>query len=125
MIQPKRDHYSIELRDGIAIVEIEERRILDEGIIQEMGAILFELTERQGVRAVLLDWSKVTFVSSAFFGKLITFDKKMKATRRKHVFTAVCTEIYESFLLTHLYRMFEFKETKEEGLEFLRQPQLT
>ncbi len=67
----------------VTVVRFVDRKILDEGNIQEIGQELFDLVEKEGCKKLLLNFSTVDFLSSAALGKLITLDKKVQGRRRQ------------------------------------------
>ena len=100
----------------VNVVRFVDRKILDEGNIQEIGQELFDLVEKDGCKKVLLNFSTVDFLSSAALGKLITLDKKAKTAGAKLKLSNIRPEIYEVFLLTHLYKLFDIKDDEADAL---------
>jgi len=100
----------------VAVVRFVDRKILDEGNIQEIGQELFELVEKGKRKKVLLNFCTVDFLSSAALGKLITLDKKSKAAGVALKLSNIRPEIYEVFLLTHLHKLFDIKDDEAEAL---------
>jgi anti-sigma B factor antagonist len=100
----------------VTVVRFVDRKILDEGNIQEIGQELFDLVEKEGRRKLLLNFGSVDFLSSAALGKLITLDKKSKAAGAQLKLSNIRPEIYEVFLLTHLYKLFDIKDDEAEAL---------
>jgi anti-sigma B factor antagonist len=100
----------------VTVVHFVDRKILDEGNIQEIGQELFDLVEKEGRKKVLLNFGTVDFLSSAALGKLITLDKKSKAAGAKLKLSNIRPEIYEVFLLTHLYKLFDIKDDEADAL---------
>jgi anti-sigma B factor antagonist len=100
----------------VTVVRFVDRKILDEGNIQEIGQELFDLVEKEGCKKVLLNFGTVDFLSSAAMGKLITLDKKTKAAGAKLKLSNIRPEIYEVFVLTHLYKLFDIKDDEADAL---------
>ena len=100
----------------VTIVRFVDRKILDEANIQELGAELFTLVEKEGRTKLLLNFSSVDFLSSAALGKLITLDKKVKAHGGKLKLTNIRPEIYEVFVITNLNKLFDIKEDEADAL---------
>ncbi len=57
------------------------------------------------------------YLSSAALGKLITMEKKVKATKGKLRLCCIRPEIYEVFAITKLNRLFKICEDQERALE--------
>jgi len=100
----------------VTIVRFVDRKILDEASIQEMGQELFQLVEQDKRDKILLNFSKVDFLSSAALGKLITLDKKVKAHSGKLKLCNIRPEIYEVFAITRLNKLFDIKDDEADAL---------
>lgn len=100
----------------VTVVRFVDRRILDEANIQEIGQELFQLVERDGCRRLLLNFGDVDFLSSAALGKLITLDKKVKATNGRLKLCGLRPELFEVFAITRLNKLFEIEEDEKQSL---------
>ncbi len=100
----------------VTVVRFVDRKILDEGNIQEMGQELFQLVEEEKRAKLLLNFSSVDFLSSAALGKLITLDKKVKAHSGKLKLSNIRPEIYEVFAITKLNKLFDIKDDEAAAL---------
>jgi anti-sigma B factor antagonist len=111
-------HRRIEVSDigGVTVVRFVDRKILDEGNIQEVGQELFHLVEQDERKQLLLNFHTVDFLSSAALGKLITLDKKVKARGGKLKLSNIRPEIYEVFAITRLNKLFDIKNDEAEAL---------
>ncbi len=98
-----------------AVVSFIDSKILDEANIQEMGRELFGLVEN-GRKQILLNFSKVEFLSSAALGKLITLDKKVKSSQGQLRLSNIRPEIYEVFAITRLNKLFEIHDDEADAL---------
>jgi len=101
---------------AVTVIRFVDRKILDEGNIQELGKELFALVEEDNRKSLLLNFSAVEFLSSAALGKLITLDKKVKAHGGKLKLCKIRPEIYEVFAITRLNKYFDIKDDEEDGL---------
>lgn len=100
----------------ITVVRFVDRKILDEASIQELGTELFQLVEQENRGKLVLNFSKVDFLSSAALGKLITLDKKVKARSGKLKLSNIRPEIYEVFAITKLNKLFDIKNDEADAL---------
>ena len=100
----------------VTVVRFVDRKILDEGNIQEMGQELFQLVEEEKRSKILLNFSSVDFLSSAALGKLITLDKKVKSHSGKLKLSNIRPEIYEVFAITKLNKLFDIKDDEATAL---------
>jgi anti-sigma B factor antagonist len=111
-------HRRIEVSEvgDVTVVRFVDRKILDEGNIQEVGQELFHLVEEDQRKQLLLNFNTVDFLSSAALGKLITLDKKVKAQGGKLKLSNIRPEIYEVFAITRLNKLFDIKDDEAEAL---------
>ena len=111
-------HRRIEVSEvgDVTVVRFVDRKILDEGNIQEVGQELFHLVEEDQRKQLLLNFNTVDFLSSAALGKLITLDKKVKAQGGKLKLSNIRPEIYEVFAITRLNKLFDIKDDEADAL---------
>ena len=107
----------IEEVGDVTVAKFIDKKILDETNIQIIGNQLFGLVDEDGRAKIVLDFSNVEYLSSAALGKLITLDKKVKATRGKLRLCSIRPDIYEVFAITKLNKLFEIHENQEKALE--------
>lgn len=100
----------------VTVVRFVDRKILDEASIQDLGNELFQLVEQENRSRLVLNFSKVDFLSSAALGKLITLDKKVKARSGKLKLSNIHPEIYQVFAITKLNKLFDIKKDEAEAL---------
>ena len=103
-------------KGDVTIVGFVDRKILDESSIQDLGIELFSLIESEGVRRLVLNFTRVDFLSSAALGKLTTLDRKVKAAKGKLKLCCIRPEIYEVFKITRLDRLFEIHPDEESAV---------
>lgn len=101
----------------VTVVRFVDRKILDEASIQELGSELFALVEQENRGKIVLNFSKVDFLSSAALGKLITLDKKVKSRSGKLKLSNIRPEIYEVFAITKLNKLFDIKDDEADALK--------
>ena len=100
----------------VTVVRFVDRKILDEGNIQEVGQELFKLVEEDQRQKILLNFSTVDFLSSAALGKLITLDKKVKAQGGQLKLSNIRPNIYEVFTITRLDKLFDIRPDEADAL---------
>ena len=104
---------------SVTVVNFNDRKILDEDRIQDLGQELFNLVERDNRQKLVLNFTNVEFLSSAALGKLITFEKKVRKQGAELVLTNIRPEIYEVFAITKLNKLFEIKDDEADALAML------
>jgi len=99
----------------VTVVRFMDRKILDEAVIQELGAELHALAEESGSQ-LLLNFSDVEFLSSAALGQLIRLDKSLKANGGSVKLCQILPQIYEVFALTKLDLLFDIHDDEASAL---------
>lgn len=101
----------------VAVVAFNDKKILDEASIQELGSELFGLVEQQQGKGILLDFANVEFLSSAALGKLITLDRKVKAAKGRLKMCNIRPEIFEVFQITKLNKVFDIRKDEADAIK--------
>jgi anti-sigma B factor antagonist len=108
---------SVRTQDGVSIVEFQDRKILDELCINQIGERLRELIEDQTSPRLLLDFHNVEHLSSAALGMLITLNKQMLERQGRLVLANIHPQIYEVFKITRLNKLFNIQATTDEAMK--------
>jgi anti-anti-sigma factor len=99
-------------KDNILTIQLLDERLMDEGqlkrIYNDVIALLDKTTEKQ----VVLEFSKVQFMSSSMLGKLVQVHKKCKEYKVKLKLCGISSDIFEVFKITKLHKLFDI-ETDE------------
>jgi len=103
------------MRD-VTVVNLNDSSILDALQVERIGDELFELVEARARRKIVLDFSKVKFLSSSALGILIRLRKKAQEIKGKVVFCSLRRDLRQIFKITNLDKLFEFYETEEQAL---------
>jgi len=105
-------------KDGsVSIVKFEDRKILDELVINEIGERLNELAESEPQPEILLDFENVEHLSSAALGMLVVLNKQLAGRQGQLVLAGIRPQIYEVFKITRLNRIFNIHNTTEDALK--------
>jgi len=100
----------------VTVVKFLDKKILDEANIQELGLELFSLIEHDNRKSILLNFTDVEFLSSAALGKLITLDRKVKASKGRLKMSNIRPEIFEVFQITKLNKVFDIRNDESEAV---------
>ena len=104
------------LDGGITMITINDKRLVDEKDVEELGEELFSVARMRGKNKILLNWKNVEFCSSFFLGKLFKLNRIIQAGRGKLVFCLVPGEIWEVFKATSLNVIFDVRKTQLDGI---------
>jgi anti-sigma B factor antagonist len=100
----------------VSIVRFQDKKILDEAGILELGLELFGLVEVENRKKILLNFTGVEFLSSAALGKLITLDRKVKSYKGKMKMSNIRPEILDVFRITKLDKVFDIRKDEAEAI---------
>lgn len=101
----------------LAKVHFSDKKIVDSAIIEELGAELVGLVEKDHMKHLLLNFDSVEFLSSAALNKLIILDRKVKEAGGILRLCCLRAEIREVFTLTRLDRLFDIRKTEADALK--------
>lgn len=97
-------------RDGILFIQLDDQRLLDEGKIQTVEREIDEAIDGSEATRVVLDFSKVQFMSSSMLGKLVKTQKKVTGYKAKMKLASVAPDIQEVFKITRLDKLFSVEK---------------
>ncbi|MEQ8848551.1 STAS domain-containing protein [Botrimarina sp.] len=100
----------------VTVVTFNDSKIIDDQAIQELGQELIALVEVDDRKKIVLNFAAVEFMSSAALGKLISFEKRVRAHKAQLILTNIRPEIHEVFAITKLTRLFTIKEDEADAL---------
>ncbi len=100
---------------GVIIASFQVNRVVDEEIVRKLSDELAAIA--QTGRKVVLNFSRVEYLSSSVLGKLITFQKRLRSNGGELRLCGIRPQIYEIFEITRLNTLFDIYPTEEEALE--------
>jgi anti-sigma B factor antagonist len=103
------------IRDA-TIVNFQDTSILDTLQVQQIGDEIYGLVDTMNRKKLVLDFSKVRFLSSSALGVLITLRKKSEAIKGKVVLCGLRSELMKVFQISRLDKLFEFCDNEEDAL---------
>jgi anti-sigma B factor antagonist len=103
-------------QDDVAVVRFATSRILDQSNVQQLGDEFDALIDRYKLRKIVLNFSNVSYMSSAVMGKLVSLLKKVQASGGRLKLCSIEDSIYEIFEIMRFNRMFEIRKTEEEAV---------
>ena len=110
-------HRRVEVSEigDVTVVRFVDRKILDTANIQELGDELFALVESDNRKSLLLNFSRVEFLSSAALNKLLLLDRAVKKQGGCLKLCSLRPEIQEVFVITRLNQMFDIHEEEADA----------
>ena len=110
-------------QQDVVIVSFKDVRILDEHSIQQIGQEFNDLTlQAASGRKLLMDFSHISFMSSAMIGQVMKLYKLCKRDGIKFKLCGISPSILEVFRLTGLHKILEIHPNRAEALAVFGPP---
>ena len=100
----------------VTIVDFQEVRLLDTKHIDTIAEQLYQLVDRMDRKKLILDFSKVQFLSSSALSMLLNLHKKSKAIKGELVLCGLRKDLMKVFEITSLTKLFRFCADEKEAL---------
>jgi len=104
---------------GATVVELTDRRILDEVSINEIGEQISLLIAASAHPRFVLDFSGVAHLSSTALGMLITLHKRIREKGGELRLCGIQPAILEVFVITRLNEILKITSTQQESIDSL------
>ena len=101
------------------IVELVDKKILDEVAIMEIGDQLSALVSQADSPRLVLDFQNVRHMSSSALGMLVTIRRQVKDKGGQLRLCNIGETIHEIFVITRLGEIFDIRPSRDEALEGL------
>ena len=115
----QQDHPRLKIvnQGDVTVVELVDRKILDELNISHIGERLQGLVAKAASPKFVLDFSNVVHMSSSALGMLITLHKRVREKKGQLRLCGIQAPIYEVFVITRLNEIFDISETVEDAVK--------
>jgi anti-sigma B factor antagonist len=115
----QQDHprLKIETHGDVTVVELADRKILDEANISRIGERLQGLVAKAENTKFVLDFSSVGHMSSSALGMLITLHKRIREKKGQLRLCGIQPQIYEVFVITRLNEIFDISKTLDDAVK--------
>ena len=115
----EQDHPRLKITThaDVTVVELADRKILDEVNISHIGERLQGLVAKAASPKFVLDFSNVVHMSSSALGMLITLHKRVREKKGQLRLCGIQAQIYEVFVITRLNEIFEISETLADAIK--------
>lgn len=112
----QQPHVRIIEADDVRIVAFQDRKILEEFTINQIGDELAVLVQSIEQPKILVDFEQVEHLSSAALGMLIKLQNLVAERKGKLKLSNISHPIYEVFKITKLNSFFDIHDTKDDAL---------
>jgi anti-sigma B factor antagonist len=119
MSNSQQERITVSEKNGANIVRFRDAKILEDRVIQQLGAELVGLVQGQSEPKLVLDFTGVKYLSSAALGKLITLRRKVEQAGGKLRLCEIDSEAMDVFRIAKLDDYFEIHRDQRSALESL------
>jgi anti-sigma B factor antagonist len=111
---------SVEYTENATVITFTDEKILEEKDVQAIQESIMSVIEStSGGIKLILDFSKVQFLSSAVLGLLIRISKKVYETDGQLKLCSINPKIYKIFKITRLTKIFDIYDDTGSATESL------
>jgi len=115
----KTPRLRVAVAGSATVVELTDRRILDELSINEIGEQISAMIAKSPSPKIVMDFSGVAHMSSSALGMLITLHKRIREKGGELRLCGIQPAILEVFVITRLNEIFAISQTREQALQTL------
>lgn len=119
-MQKQSPRLNISTEGDVTVVELTDRKILDESNISQIGEQLNLLVAESASPRLVLDFATVSHMSSSALGMLITLHKRVCERAGELRLCNIQPNIYEVFVITRLSEIFQISPSRQEALASLQ-----
>lgn len=108
----------------VGVVSFLTSQVLDELNVQQLGTELNDLVDKEGMVRMVINFSKIKFLSSAVLGKLISLNKKVAGQKGRLAFCNINADIMQVFKITRLDKLIPIFDDEQEAVKGVAKPGL-
>lgn len=110
-------HFTVQQIDKATVVEFRTASLMDPVDLQNVAEALYELVDKQDKRQIMMDFERVTYLSSQAIGIVLNMNKKLGTLKNSRlVLCGVGPRLMELVRITRLDRVLTIKPTQKEAL---------
>lgn len=109
----------IEKFKDATVVTIQDPRLLESRTLDALGEDLYRLVDQMNRKMLVVDCSKVQFLSSAAFSVFINLHKKSAAIKGTLILCGLKKDLMQVFEITRLTKLFKFAPDEKAAVEML------
>ena len=110
-------HISVKDVDGIAVVDfINDQLMFESSIVEEIGGELNSLISDHNYSKIVLDFSKVQYVSSTMLAKLAGLERHVGIAKGRLKLCGLGPILMDTFRIGHLDRLFSVHDDVESAV---------
>ena len=103
----------------VTVADLLDKEIskFDETATDEVARVLFDAVEEDPPIRLLINFDRVAYLNSCMLGVLIRLKKRIKETGGDLKLCSLNHALYEMFLFTEVYKLFEIHQNTQAALE--------
>ena len=110
--------FTVQQVEKFTIIEFRQPSLMDPVELESIGTSLYRLVDEEDRRKVVLDFERVTYLSSQAIGIVLTMQKKLNALpHSKLVLCGVGPRLMELIKITRLDRILTIKPSQREAIK--------
>ena len=117
MPEGQQQRIAVSEKDAVTIVHFRDSKILEDRTIQELGTELNALVQVKNSPRLVLDFTGVTYLSSAALGKLITLRRRVDHVGGQLRLCEIAPETMDVFQIAKLDDYFEICRDQRTAIE--------
>jgi len=115
---PTNAPFTVQQVENFTVVEFRQPSLMDPVELESIGQSLYKLVDEQDQRKIILDFEKVTYLSSQAIGIVLTMNKKLASLpHSKLVLCGVGPKLMELIKITRLDRILTIKPSQREAVK--------
>lgn len=107
------------------VVTLDDSFLVGPVAIERLGKDFSDLMDAQGHGMLVVDLSKVTYMSSAALTAMLSIRKKMEEKGGAIALSGITPNLEKLFKVTSLHKLFVFADTVEDGVRKLERGETT
>ena len=113
-------HYTTQVVEKYTVVEFRTQSLMDPIVLEDIGRSLYRLVDEEDRRMLVLDFERVTYLSSQAIGIILTLNKKLTALKNQSfVLCGVGPKLLELLKITRLDKVLKVVPTQKEAVKIL------
>ena len=106
----------IQKQNDVAVISFATSRILDQSNVQQLGEEFDALTDEYELKKIVVNFSGVSYMSSAVMGKLVRLLKKVQSIKGQIRLCSIEDSIYEIFRIMRFDKMFKIRDHEDQAV---------
>jgi anti-anti-sigma factor len=110
--------YTVSTVEKFTVIEFRIPSLMDPVQLEDIGKNLYHLVDAEDRRRIVLDFEKVTYLSSQAIGIVLTMNRKLSGLKNsKLVLCGVGPRLMELIKITRLDKILTIKPTQREAVK--------